>query len=300
MTALDAAGITDPALRAAYGRCRELHRRHGRTYYLATRLLPPDRRPAVHALYGFARYADDLVDGAAVPDAAARLAALRRALLEDDVCPAGDRDAAAVVLALRDTMRRWPVRASLLGDFLDSMTADLTVTRYPTYGDLVGYMRGSAAAIGLIILPVLGTVGPAGDAAPYARDLGIAFQLTNFIRDVGEDLRRGRIYLPQADLRRFGVTPAALGGGPSDSVRALLTYEIGRARGVYRAARPGIDLLAAVSRPCVLAAFRLYAGILDEVQRGGYLVLGPRARVGRRRRLAVAVPAAAQALLARR
>jgi 15-cis-phytoene synthase len=307
---LDAAGIHGDSLRTAYAACRRLHATHGRTYYLATRLLPPAKRPYVHALYGFARYADDLVDrlgptragDPAVVSAAARLESLR----DEALGPAGpggvlDRDAAPVVRALRDTMRRFDLPDAHVADFLDSMRADLTVTGYRTYDDLAGYMWGSAAVIGLLVLPVLGTTTDREVAAPYAADLGLAFQLTNFLRDVGEDLQRGRIYLPAEDLTLFDVDREHLTRGVVDGpVRRLLAHEIARTREIYRAAEPGIRLLHTDSRDCVRAAFLLYGGILDEIERADYQVLTGRVTIPARRRLTVGLPSAARAYLARR
>jgi phytoene synthase len=304
---LDAAGIRGESLRSAYAACRRLHATHGRTYYLATRLLPPAKRPFVHALYGFARYADDLVDQLGptragdpeVASAAARLAALHDQVAGADV---GTHEVAApVVRAVRDTMRRFDLPAGYVADFLDSMRADLTVTGYRTYDDLAGYMWGSAAVIGLLVLPVLGTTTDRDVAAPYAADLGRAFQLTNFLRDVGEDLDRGRVYLPAEDMALFGVDREHLVRGVVDGpVRRLLAHEIARTREIYRAAEPGIRLLHADSRDCVRAAFLLYGGILDEIERADYQVLTGRVTIPARRRLAVGLPSAARAYLARR
>jgi phytoene synthase len=138
------------------------------------------------------------------------------------------------------------------------------------------------------------------EAEPYARTLGIAFQLTNFIRDVGEDLTRGRVYLPKDDLTAFGVTTDDLITGKVDAnIRALIAYEISRAHELYHSAEPGIALLAPESRDCVRTAFRLYRGILDAVERSGYRVLDRRASVSLPRRLAVAAPAMARARRAR-
>jgi len=205
---LAAAGIHDPALRASYERCRQLNARNGKTYYLATLLLPPDRRPYVHALYGFARYADDLVDldaDLSAPDRVARFRAWSAGFLTD--LEAG-RSADPVGRALLDTVQRWQIPTDYFRDFLESMAMDLTVTEYATYADLERYMWGSAAVIGLQMLPILGraddSVTPEA-LEPRAIALGQAFQLTNFIRDVGEDLDRGRIYLPQDTLTEFGV-----------------------------------------------------------------------------------------------
>jgi phytoene synthase len=299
---LDAAGITDPALRASYEQCRRLNAAHGRTYYLATLLLPSAKRPYVHALYGFARYADEIVDD------------LDSALTEEEkadwLVGWGTRFLAEVRSggsehpishAVVDTVRRWDIPLGLFEDFLASMRMDLTVTGYPTYDDLMKYVWGSAAVIGLQMVPLLEPVVPRELAEPYAADLGVAFQLSNFVRDVGEDLRRGRVYLPGEDLEHFGVDRERLARGVVDGpVRRLLAYEIARTRELFRAAEPGIRLLHPTSRDCVRTAFRLYGGILDEVERADYQVLDRRVAVGPARRLAVAVPGLARAYAARR
>ncbi|BFO16376.1 phytoene/squalene synthase family protein [Streptomyces sp. KM77-8] len=291
---LDAAGITDPALRSAYTRCRRLNARHGRTYFLATRLLPLERRPAVHALYGFARWADDIVDDHArhrTPEERDRL--LRR--LESDLA-SGLRSGDAgepVVRALADTAGRYAIEQVLFTDFLSSMRADLTVTDYPTYADLKTYVHGSAAVIGLQMLPVLGTVTSRQEAAPHAAALGVAFQLTNFLRDVGEDLDRGRVYLPGDLLAAHGVDRPLLEwsrrtGRTDPRIRAALVAAEAMTREVYRTAEPGIAMLDPRVRPCVRTAFTLYGGILDAIAEQDYTVLRRRAVVSRRRRAAVA------------
>jgi phytoene synthase len=298
--ALDAAGITDPALRASYEACRRLNAVHGKTYYLATLLLPPAKRPYVHALYGFARHADEIVDDLAVTvDRTAWLARWSDEVLADVV--RGD-SAHPVTRALVDTVRRWDIPVAQLRAFLASMRMDLSVTEYATYDDLLTYVYGSAAVIGLEMLPILGHPGvPRSVVEPYAVDLGIAFQLANFIRDVGEDLRRGRIYLPMEDLAMFGVDRQHLLRGVVDGpVRRLLAHEIARCREVYRSAEPGIRLLDPTSRDCMRTAFRLYGGILDEVERADYRVLDRRVSVGAGRRASVALPGLVRAVRARR
>ncbi len=293
---LDAAGITDPALRASYTACRRLNAAHGRTYYLSTLLLPAHKRPYIHALYGFARYADEIVDDLAstltLGQKAAELAGWGERFLrgeDDDV----------TLPAVHDTIRRWDIPIELFEAFLASMRMDLTVTSYRTYDDLMKYVYGSAAVIGLQVLPVLEP--RSATAAAYAQDLGVAFQLSNFIRDVGEDLRRGRVYLPMEDLELFGVTVEQLNTGVVNSaVRQLLAFQIARTRELYRAAEPGIRLLHPTSQDCIRTAFRLYGGILDEVERADYAVLGSRVRVGPARRIAVAGPGLARAMATRR
>ena len=298
--ALDAAGITDPALRASYEACRRLNAVHGKTYYLATLLLPPAKRPYVHALYGFARHADEIVDDLAVTvDRTAWLTRWSDEVLADVV--RGD-SAHPVTRALVDTVRRWDIPVAQVRAFLASMRMDLSVTEYATYDDLLTYVYGSAAVIGLEMLPILGHPGvPRSVVEPYAVDLGIAFQLANFIRDVGEDLRRGRIYLPMEDLAMFGVDRQHLLRGVVDGpVRRLLAHEIARCREVYRSAEPGIRLLDPTSRDCMRTAFRLYGGILDEVERADYRVLDRRVSVGAGRRASVALPGLVRAVRARR
>lgn len=302
---LDAAGITDPTLRAAYARCRRLNACHGRTYFLATRLLPLERRSAVHALYGFARWADDIVDDldqSRTSDERDRL--LKR--LESDLAHGlrtggGDEP---VVRALADTAGRFRIEPVLFADFLASMRADLTVTDYPSYADLRAYMHGSAAVIGLQMLPVLGTVVPREEAAPHAADLGVAFQLTNFLRDVGEDLDRGRVYLPADLLAAHGVDRPLLEwsrrtGRRDPRIRAALVAAEAMTRDVYRSAEPGIAMLDPRVRPCIRTAFTLYGGILDAIADHDYSVLHHRAAVSRARRAATAAAGAVRVAGAR-
>ncbi|MCW3813602.1 phytoene/squalene synthase family protein [Micromonospora sp. DR5-3] len=285
----------DADLAAAYERCRGLHRRHGRTYYLATRLLPAWKRRHVHALYGFTRYADEIVDSTGdLPPAerAAQLAdwsdrfvaGLRGEPVDDPLLPAVLHTIAVFDLAPAD-----------FAAFLRSMAMDLTVTSYRTYDDLLGYMDGSAAVIGTMMLPILGSSDPAAAREP-ARQLGLAFQLTNFIRDVAEDLDRGRTYLPDEHLAMFDVTrddllaARAVGHG-TPQLRELIRYEVTRAQAHYAAAAPGIPLLTAASQACMRTAYELYGGILDEVAAQDYDVFARRARVPVQRRLAVATRA---------
>jgi phytoene synthase len=299
---LDAAGVTDPRLRASYRRCRELNAQHGKTYYLATLLLPREKRSYVHALYGFARYADEIVDDLAstltVQEKADELGRWGDAFLADVRAGRSDDPVCAAVV---DTVLRWDIPLEHFEAFLHSMRMDLTVTEYPTYDDLYEYVYGSAAVIGLQMVPVLETV-PGGEAGAQesAKDLGVAFQLANFVRDVGEDLERGRVYLPLEDLEAAGLTRADLERRVvDDRVRDLLRGQIARVRRLSDAARPGIDLLHPASRPCIEAARTLYCGIVDEVERIDYEVFTSRATVPTSRRLGVAGPAWVRAVMAR-
>jgi 15-cis-phytoene synthase len=302
---LDAAGVTDPHLRAAYTQCRQLNSRHGKTYFLATRLLPVERRCAVHALYGFARWADDIVDDIdrrQTPRERDRLLHL----LESDLAHGlrtghGDEP---VVRAVADTAERYAIDPRLFADFMASMRSDLSVTDYPTYAELRAYMHGSAAVIGLQMLPVLGTVVAREEAAPHAAALGVAFQLTNFLRDVGEDLDRGRVYLPADLLAAHGVERPLLEwsrrtGGRDPRIRAAFVEAEALTRAVYREADPGIAMLDPRVRPCIRTARTLYGGILDAIADDDYAVLHRRATVSRRRRAVTAAAGVVRILGAR-
>jgi len=302
---LDAAGITDPALRAGYAVCRELNAHHGRTYFLATRLLPAARRPAVHALYGFARYADEIVDDVDDARPAAEKAAQLDALggqLQHALGRARARN--PVLAAVADTARRYALDPAHFAAFLASMRMDTEVTEYATFDDLGRYVHGSAAVIGLLMLPVLGTTVPRGEAEEPAAALGVAFQLTNFLRDVGEDLDRSRVYLPTEELAAFGVDRELLTWcrrtrRPDPRVRRALAHLVAHTRAIYRRAAPGVGMLEPVSRACVACAFTLYRGILDQIEAADYDILHRRVSVPRRTRAAVAVPGLLRALAAR-
>jgi phytoene synthase len=285
-------------LEAAYRQCRELHARHGRSYFLATRLLPAWKRRHVHALYGFARYADEIVDDLDRPgdrtvlltDWSERfLAGLDGAPVDDPVLP-----------AVLHTIEVFQLDRSDFALFLRSMAMDLTVTGYDTYEDLLAYMEGSAAVIGTMMLPILGAADLEAAREP-ARELGRAFQLTNFIRDVAEDLERGRVYLPAADMAAFGVTAADLARAAAqrratDGIKRLIAFEVERAETHYRAAAPGIEMLEPGSRGGIRTAFTLYREILTEVRRVDFDVLRGRVAVPRSRQLGIA----ARCLVARR
>ena len=299
MSELKAAGITDPVLAASYSQCKKLNSQHGKTYYLATLLLPAAKRPFVHALYGFARYADEIVDDlASTLTDSEKAAALRgwgaQAILDiksgESIDPVGR--------ALVDTARRFSIPIEYFEAFLASMEMDLTVKEYATYDDLLKYVYGSAAVIGLQMVPVLGALSQ--DAYESAKKLGIAFQLANFIRDIGEDLERGRIYIPIDELARFGVTREDLYARVvTPKIIEALKFQIERVRQLQREATSGIEMLEESSRPCIQAASELYCGIVDEVEAIGYDIFNFRAKTSTWRRLKVALPAYVRAIKAR-
>ncbi|NBR93801.1 MAG: phytoene/squalene synthase family protein [Actinobacteria bacterium] len=297
---LDAAEIFTPELRASYAECKRLNSLHGKTYYLATLLLPPNKRPFVHALYGFARYADEIVDDLqstlSSQEKADALSTWSAGIIRDlELGVSHDPIGAALV----DTVQRFNIPIDYFRAFLHSMSMDITVSRYHTYEGLMEYVYGSAAVIGLEMVPILGTLS--AEAYPAAEKLGIAFQLANFIRDVGEDLDRGRIYLPLNELASFNVTEEMLNQREiTPQIREALKFNIERVRQLQREAAPGIELLAPESRPCIEAASELYCGIVDEVERIDYQIFAKRAKTSTTRRLSVAIPALGRALVARR
>ena len=303
LSELEAAGIRDPGLREAYRRCRKINAAHGRTFFLATRLLAPDQRPPVHALYGFARHVDDILDDLN-QNLDSEIRAQRLQQLSDRFLAGGDHRDDPVLAAVSHTVRRYHIGTDLFDDFLASMRMDLTVTDYPNRDALNSYMKGSAEAIGLQLLPILGTVVPTGEAAPYAAALGRAFQLTNFLRDVDEDLVRGRIYLPADELAAHDVDRDLLMWCHSNHrtdarVRSALAAQHEIARKTYRFAADGVAMLAPRSRPCVATASTLYSEILDCIEDSDFAVFGRRATVGTPRRLHVAGTGLIQAWRAR-
>jgi len=303
MDELTKAGITDSALRTSYLECKRLNSLHGKTYYLATLLLPPAKRPFVHALYGFARYADEIVD-----DLASTLTDEEKANslkqwgdgVISDIKTGSSND--SIGQALVDTVRRFNIPVEYFQAFLHSMTMDLTITEYHEYEDLQEYVYGSAAVIGLQMVSVLGIEkGSSIDEVNSAAEkLGVAFQLANFIRDVGEDLDRGRVYLPIAELQAHGVTREMLEDKViTPEIRNALKEQIERVRRLQRESSVGINMLSVQSRACIQAASELYCGIVDEVEKIDYQIFSKRAKTSNWRRMKVAIPAYLSALSSR-
>lgn len=303
MDELTAAGIVDPKLRASYQECKRLNSIHGKTYYLATLLLPPAKRPHVHALYGFARYADEIVD-----DLASNLTLDEKAFVLkkwsnqvlSDIKSGSSND--PIAAALVDTTSRFKIPIAHFEAFLHSMNMDLTVRQYQTYEDLHEYVYGSAAVIGLQMVSVLGTISPGAvtSANEAAEKLGIAFQLANFIRDVGEDLDRGRVYLPMTELEAHGVNRQMLEARvTTPQIKSALREQIQRVRRLQNESTAGIKLLTPGARECIQAASQLYCGIVDEVEKIDYQIFTKRAKTSNWRRTKVALPAYLRALVSR-
>lgn len=286
-------------LTQSYEECKRLNALHGKTYYLATLLLPAAKRPPVHALYGFARYADEIVDDLASTltpeEKAVALRTWGDSVLAD--LRAGESND-LIGRALVDTVKKYSIPLEYFDAFMVSMEMDLTVTRYKTYEDLMTYVYGSAVVIGLEMLPILGYSDPRAIEAATA--LGTAFQLANFIRDIGEDIDRGRIYMPLDDLARFGVSEEMLLKRQlTPEIIEAIKYQIARVRDLQDKAEAGIQYLDPISRPCIRAASELYCGIVDEIEANGYDIFNKRATTSTWRRARVAGIAFIQTLFLR-
>lgn len=269
------------ALAQAYAHCDAVTQAHSRTFHLASGLLPAAKRRAVRALYAFCRVSDDLVDApSADPDTA--LADWRRRVHSDH--PEHD---GPVLLAWTDTQARYGIPALYVEQLLDGVARDLHQTRYATFDDLAAYSYGVASTVGLMAMHIVGFDGPA--AIPFAVKLGVALQLTNILRDVGEDWARGRLYLPQDELAAHGLTEADLAAGQPDARwRALMRFQIARVRRLYAESLPGLRCLHRDGRFAIAAAAELYAAILDDIEAHGMDVFNRRAHTtawGKLRRL---------------
>jgi phytoene synthase len=275
-----ALGLVAPAPESAYARCRRMLRRHDPTYYLAVRRLPADVRPAVHALYGFVRGADQIVDGSRRPlDPAARRAALDAWELELERGVAAGRSDHPVIAALVDAGLRHGLPLGELRTYMRSMRLDCGTVRIRTRAELEAYMEGSAASVGRIMAAIL----DAGEEADTFARLGVAFQLTNFLRDVREDYRLDRIYLPADERARLGVADADLAlASASPGLRELVAAEVGWARSLFAETASAVSAAPSSARRAMRLARAAYLAVLDRIESAGYDVLGSRPRLSAR------------------
>ena len=266
--------------------CRQVHKKFGTTYYYATLRFPARIRRHVHAIYGFVRIADEWVDNPGAlshQEQRANLEDWRRQLVSG---LAGECPDHWAMRAFCDTVQECKIPVEEAHFFIDAMIQDIDQTEYPSFEDLCDYMRGSASAVGVMMCYAMDAPTDE-DTLARAKALGEAMQLTNFLRDVGEDLRdRRRVYLPQEDLARFGVTRAALEAGVvTPEIEALLKFEIERTRELYRFSDAGTYRLPRRMRKAVLVARILYSEILGRIEANGYDVFTKRARTSRRQKL---------------
>jgi len=259
------------SLPEAYRSCYAITRKHSCSFFLSSQLLPADKRRAVRALYAFCRTSDDLVDQ---PQANAIQALATWVALVHAPQPPPDN---AVLLAWNDTLNRYGVPRALPDELLAGIAMDLTVDRYDTFDDLWLYCYRVASIVGLISMRI---IGYREGAVNYAIKLGVALQLTNILRDVGEDAQRRRVYLPREDLEQFGLcADDILNGRRDESFRSLMRFEIERAHCLYEAAWPGIALLNPDGQLAITAAAEIYRGILGKIHQSDYNVYQRRAYV---------------------
>ncbi|MBC8160503.1 MAG: phytoene/squalene synthase family protein [Roseiflexaceae bacterium] len=261
----------------AYRHCWQVTRTHSRSFFLSSQFLPAEKRQAIRALYALCRTTDDIVDQSAgdVERSLSRWVSLVQAAAPPPCDP--------VLVAWADTAGRYDVPQTLVNELLAGVAMDLTVSRYATFDDLWLYCYRVASVVGLLSMHI---VGYRQGAQPYAVSLGIALQLTNILRDVGEDAARGRIYLPQEDLARFGLCDDdILAGRRDERFRALMRYEIERAHTLYEESWPGMQLLSEDSRFAIGAAAQVYRGILGKIVVNDFDVFNRRAHLSLREKV---------------
>jgi 15-cis-phytoene synthase len=265
----------------AYSYCNSITSTNSRTFSMGTSLLPAAKRRAMRALYAFCRMSDDIVDCSA-GDAEERLAAWRQRALTPEP-PSGD----LVTIAWADTRFRYHIPQRYAEQLIDGVGRDLYQTRYHSFEDMVRYAYGVASTVGLMSMHIIGFADE--QAIPYAIKLGIALQITNILRDIGEDWANGRLYLPMDEMEAFGLSEADLDKGQvNDHWRAFLRFQIERNRRLYAEANPGIALLNKDGRFAIAAASELYRAILSDIETYDYDVFHRRAHVnawGKVRRL---------------
>ena len=284
----------------SYDFCREIAKSRARNFYYSFIVLPPERRRAMCAVYAFMRHCDDIVDEeAGEADKKTRLNACRDTLddaYDDDACDGGAYDGGAsdgtpagggsLLPAFRDTVRRFGIPRAYFDAIIDGAEMDLTVTRYATFEELYQYCYRVASAVGLVCIHIFGFNGK--EARQYAESCGIAFQLTNILRDVREDAGMGRIYLPQEDLEAFGYSEEDIRSGDfNDAFRRLMAFQVERARRYYDEALPLLPLVRSSSRACLAAMIGIYRACLEEIPRRQYDVYSQRISLSAWKKLAI-------------
>lgn len=264
----------DRVMNAAYAACEQLTREHSRTFYMASGLLPKEKRRGARALYAFCRVCDNIVDEqAAGSDPVAELARWR-----GQPPLSGSDSVDPVAIAWAHTRTRYHIPWRYGEQLIEGVSQDLSQVRYPTFEALAHYCYGVASTVGLMAMHIIGFAST--DAIPYAVRLGVALQLTNILRDIDEDWRAGRLYLPQDELAAFDLTESDIAARRvDDRWRAFMRFQVQRTRSLYDEALPGIALLDQDGRFAITAAAELYRGFLDDIEANDYNVFGRRAHL---------------------
>jgi len=287
-TPLPDARLSQAAFTLGWSECWRILREHGKTFHLMARVLGEERGNAIAALYGFARVADDMVDEPAPGDTPDRIRAKLRWMQEELRRAVSGESREPRFAVLGHTIRRYGIPLEPFDDLVAGVATDIEPVRFATFRELERYCYQVAGTVGLMITPVAGYRG-GSRALEHAKTLGTAMQLTNILRDVGEDMRRDRIYLPQEDLLRFGVSETDLTAGRVTAhFRVLMQFEIDRARRLYDEGLALIPLItSARGRAAFDFAVEAYSGILGKIRAAGYDVFGRRAHLTRAEKLAL-------------
>jgi len=264
----------DASLRKAYAHAEKITRENSKSFYLASQLLPEEKRSSVRALYAFCRTVDDIVDENTV-DAREKHLDYWREVSQGASTP----DDNPVAAAWADTLARYHIPHQYAMQLIDGVQQDMIQTRYQTFEELTTYCYGVASTVGLMSMFIVGF--ESNDAVPYAIKLGVALQMTNILRDVGEDFRNDRVYLPREELIRYGIREEDIANGRvTEAWRSFMKFQIERTRQLYEEAWPGIKMLAREGQFAIGAAAILYQGILDAVEANDYDVFSLRAHIG--------------------
>jgi len=272
----------EASLRKAYKQAEKITAQHSKSFYFASGLLPEEKRSAVRALYAFCRTVDDIVDK---PSEAERDSQLGywRTMVQSASC--ADHDPVAAAWA--DTLDRYHIPRHYALQLIDGVARDLSQTRYQTFDELATYCYGVASTVGLMSMYIVGFT--THEAVPYAIKLGVALQMTNILRDVGEDYRNGRLYLPREELAFYGIRESDIAEGRiTDNWRQFMRSQVGRTRQIYAESSAGLKMLEREGQLAVGAASVFYQGILDEIEKHDYDVFSRRASLsawGKVRRL---------------
>ncbi|MGQ9834318.1 MAG: phytoene/squalene synthase family protein [Candidatus Villigracilaceae bacterium] len=264
----------DVSLEKAYEFCRRVTAHHSKSFYMASGLLPKEKRSAARALYAFCRTVDDIVDEGPVLGRNAELD-YWRGVTQGILHPRPDD---LVAQAWADTCSRYHIPARYALQLIDGVARDVTQTRYKNFDDLAIYCYGVASTVGLMSMYIVGFTS--NEALPYAIKLGVALQLTNILRDVGEDYRNGRVYLPKDELKLFGISESDLARGMVDEKwRVFMKFQIQRTRELYAESEKGIQFLERDGQLAIATASTFYQGILDAIEANDYDVFSKRANL---------------------
>ena len=261
----------DTSLRKAYKQAEKITSQHSKSFYFASGLLPEEKRAAVRALYAFCRTVDDIVDETSDVERDCQLD-YWRAMVETASFEENDLIAAAWA----DTLTRYHIPRHYALQLIDGVARDLSQVRYQTFDELATYCYGVASTVGLMSMYIVGFEKK--EAVPYAIKLGVALQMTNILRDVGEDYRKGRLYLPREELAFYGIPESDIAQGcVTDNWRQFMKFQLDRTRQLYEASWEGVKMLAREGQLAIGAASVFYQGILHEIEKNDYNVFSCRA-----------------------